>query len=835
MTKSNDKTPKKTEKLSLKITKKDSSKKTKKVILEAPLLEQFSPTKNNNINIKNKPEQIALGSLSDVRNNTQRKKLNISLRPVTPRPNTQMLIGNVSNTETNDNEDFDFISNDSPNEIPEELENSTVENVDDEYDFISTETPDIYKTNFSFEDNIISEEIENIKAFPVSSDTIPTTDQAVFKEFSFENSNNVAVESIHNIIELPKNVEKINNVLENFDNNTVLNNNFDFSASPSAIAFPTVDESILNSKEASIEPSQDIFTNIITPEANNYVEDHEEDNIVNSDNILEKLSDEELDKELSEILEIEENNNENNNDDFSIEEYFGVTSSKDEQENIDDFEEEQDEDSSLPKLEQPQITSFSKLIENFTETISSLSTKISNLEANIAENEYNKQVQADNYIENLINTKIDDIDLEALDKIQLDDIDINDVPEISEADNIEIENISEPEIEAKEEVSEENVDSVEDILTKAFDNSNIDDQMKQELISEVLSSNEPEQEDLSKEENTIAPEADSDHISDFFKVIDSLSKTISELESSQEDESAVEKVEEFEEESILPNEKQTSLLPKNPSEKAINILINKDDIFSIEISNETYEIVTDFDGISVLSENIHISTPKNNFYVSIGEKYIEIHKQPDLFVVNTNFEDIEFANAINNVTFTKKKNKIELNIKEAFKISSINKKIELSMLNTSIANLAGGQTQSNSDNSSVCDNKTLIINEETQKVYLPYTIEEVMKKLNNSSDYQSIQDVVDQEYTLPLSTFKMPIISRFKEAYRFMRVKEKSSVYAALDLAIELMFNSNLNPAIIRAAKDLKELNIYLDCLYENELEKFDCFKIIYKVLPKIE
>ena len=34
---------------------------------------------------------------------------------------------------------------------------------------------------------------------------------------------------------------------------------------------------------------------------------------------------------------------------------------------------------------------------------------------------------------------------------------------------------------------------------------------------------------------------------------------------------------------------------------------------------------------------------------------------------------------------------------------------------------------------------------------------------------------------------------------------------------------------------DLKELNVYLDCLYENEIEKFDCFKIIYKVLPKIQ
>ena len=163
------------------------------------------------------------------------------------------------------------------------------------------------------------------------------------------------------------------------------------------------------------------------------------------------------------------------------------------------------------------------------------------------------------------------------------------------------------------------------------------------------------------------------------------------------------------------------------------------------------------------------------------------------------------------------------------------------MLNKAVANLAKATNSSpvidedDDNDSSICDNKTLLISEETQKVYLPYTIDEVMRKLNKNPNYKTIEDVVENEYTLPLATFKMPIISRFKEAYRFMRVKEKSSVYAALDLALELMFNSNLNPAVIRAAKDLKELNIYLDCLYENEIEKFDCFKIIYKVLPKIQ
>ena len=243
-----------------------------------------------------------------------------------------------------------------------------------------------------------------------------------------------------------------------------------------------------------------------------------------------------------------------------------------------------------------------------------------------------------------------------------------------------------------------------------------------------------------------------------------------------------------------------------------------------------------------MSENINISTPKNNFFVKNGNKYIEIHRKDNSrFVVYTNFEDIEFENAINNITFTKKKNRIELNIKESFKLSSVSNRVSLSILNTNLANTkttadSSAETGTENNQNSVCDNKVLTINEETQKVYLPYEIEDVMNFIKNpNNDYHTIREVVDGEYTLSLSTFKNPVVARFREAYNFMRVKEKSSIYAALDLALELMFNTNLNPAIIRACKDLRELNVYLDCLYENELEKFDCFKIVYKVLPRVQ
>ena len=634
-------------------------------------------------------------------------------------------------------------------------------------------------------------------------------------------------------------------------------------------------------------------------------------------------------------------------DDFSIEDYFGLKDLKNEiplEENennpeIEDLEEYEDtdaiefdntdkQDSNEPQEENSQtdISTFSKLIENFTQTISTLSERIAdleenknsnknsydtneadenNIEAKDNEEEFIEDTTADDINEDIKETSdsispteiidgevelenidedteiIDDNNTNIFEDISLDDISLDDIDDISLEDiekldnpNIEIddnntntqeedavefdlplndngitdepnlfdsisvddinlddfslEDIEEFEKDQAEDSKFDDTKAAKDIITKTFsaENSNINDQMKSELLSELEGNTDIDKALL---ENSADDLSDNAVTSDLYKIIDTLAETITQLESSPDMEDKQQQID--------SNEILNVPAELTGEGKAINILINKDDIFSISILNETYEIVADFDGISVLSENIHISTPKKNFFVKIGEKYIEIHNKNDNFLVYTNFEDIEFANAINNVAFAKKNNKIELNIKEAFKISSTNNIVELSMLNTSVADIVNSNSDNsqNIDESSICDNRTLLISEETQKVYLPYTIEEVMKKLHDSNEYQTVEEVIENEYTVPLATFKMPIISRFKEAYRFMRVKEKSSVYAALDLALELMFTSNLNPAVIRAAKDLKELNIYLDCLYENEVDKFDCFKIVYKVLPKIK
>lgn len=133
------------------------------------------------------------------------------------------------------------------------------------------------------------------------------------------------------------------------------------------------------------------------------------------------------------------------------------------------------------------------------------------------------------------------------------------------------------------------------------------------------------------------------------------------------------------------------------------------------------------------------------------------------------------------------------------------------------------------------DNNLLIISEKEQKAYLPFFYSEV-KNIYQSSNlkYQTLQDVVNNLYVVPLNKFKNSAIARFRESFRLIREKENGSITKALDLGLELMFKYELNPIIIAACRNLDELDIYLDCLEENELYDFTCFEIKFEVMPQL-
>ena len=133
------------------------------------------------------------------------------------------------------------------------------------------------------------------------------------------------------------------------------------------------------------------------------------------------------------------------------------------------------------------------------------------------------------------------------------------------------------------------------------------------------------------------------------------------------------------------------------------------------------------------------------------------------------------------------------------------------------------------------DRNILLVSEKDQKAYLPYFMSDIEKIYKNSNKkYSSCQDVIESLYIVPLNRFKNASISRFRETLNLVLHKENLSIIKALDLALELMFQYKLNPIIIAACRNLDELDLYLDCLEEDELFDFDCFEIRFEVAPEI-
>lgn len=132
------------------------------------------------------------------------------------------------------------------------------------------------------------------------------------------------------------------------------------------------------------------------------------------------------------------------------------------------------------------------------------------------------------------------------------------------------------------------------------------------------------------------------------------------------------------------------------------------------------------------------------------------------------------------------------------------------------------------------DNDSLIISEKQDKIFLPYTIDELEKYLKSYPDvYTSLVDVVNQEFILPFNSFlKHPAKARFVETYNLIKNRQGNSIFSAIAYAIKLVGRYNLNPAIIAACKNETQLDTYLYYLNSNSVEEFKNFKIIYEINP---
>lgn len=275
---------------------------------------------------------------------------------------------------------------------------------------------------------------------------------------------------------------------------------------------------------------------------------------------------------------------------------------------------------------------------------------------------------------------------------------------------------------------------------------------------------------------------------------------------------------------VLKKKTKTKRVKKTKTKKSINegIKINaqngmtevflKNNKYRIEIFKLEYNIYTEESGTSyIIVRDEELKLVCNDVYLSLKKQdqdYKIVTNQD--FKINYVIDDLERKNNVVNFKLT---NLTEIIANEDGLIFVID---EEKVIENNLE-----------------DNKTLIISEEDGKVYLPYTKEDIKNEILQNKGTK-ISEVIEEKYILPLDRYKSSMKARFKEGYNLMYKKEGKSKKSAILLGIELMFETNLHPAIISACKNLEELDIYLDCLEDNELEKFSCFKIIYKSLPML-
>ena len=296
---------------------------------------------------------------------------------------------------------------------------------------------------------------------------------------------------------------------------------------------------------------------------------------------------------------------------------------------------------------------------------------------------------------------------------------------------------------------------------------------------------------------------------------------------------------------IIEQEKDLLNNNLNNQNKKKDIILSYIKNFVKLSSNDSNSASTLLDILESLKDSLECCDKNITYLNSIVQNFDEVieaikSKSENLIIIADNFNKkyLEFSKLILDNT-----NKIEdciLKVSDIPKltintvIDNDNENIEQNTepLATKNQSVEVPKVESNIENNNYQEN-TLTISESIGKVTLPYTISEVEEIFNNNpGKYNSIDGVIHKKFTLPLSMYKSPIISRFKEAFKLMKDKEKSSLSDAVSLGFELMFRSDIHPAIITACDSLDDLDAYLDYLDSDGKMDFHCFKIIFDFKP---
>ena len=240
------------------------------------------------------------------------------------------------------------------------------------------------------------------------------------------------------------------------------------------------------------------------------------------------------------------------------------------------------------------------------------------------------------------------------------------------------------------------------------------------------------------------------------------------------------------------------------------ILTLKSKKCKLDMMPEEYDVYTN-------GSKSYIIVRQDKLKLQFADTYFNISKDGEIYTIETD-EDIKLDYVMTNLT--KRDNKIIFSVTNLSEITIDEDNLKITIDENKFAE------------SKLEDNNMLVISEEDKKVYLPYKREEILQELKKNKK-MTIEEIIEKKYTRSLDIYKNASKARFNEAYKLMKEREHETKNKAIMLGVELMFEFNLHPAIISACKNLEQLDIYLDCLEDNELEKFTCFKIIYKGMPK--
>ena len=257
-------------------------------------------------------------------------------------------------------------------------------------------------------------------------------------------------------------------------------------------------------------------------------------------------------------------------------------------------------------------------------------------------------------------------------------------------------------------------------------------------------------------------------------------------------------------------EKQNEI--KMHTENNLTEITLKQNKYKIELHKTEYNIYTEENATS------YIIVREPNMRIVAEGFYILLEKEEDDYLVTTN-QDFQINYLIDNLQ--RRDNIVNFKLTNLAEIEANDEGLKFDINEEKIIE------------NNLEDNHTLIISEEDGKVYLPYLKDDIKNEAVQNRGMK-ISELIENKYVVPLDKYKSSMKARFREGYKLMHEREGKSRKSAFMLGLELMFETNLHPAIISACKNLEELDIYLDCLEDNELEKFSCFKIIYKSLPTL-